>query len=158
MQEDLRILKWLSNRLASLKRARENYSFAYAVRGCDGRDIWYLIRKGGVETAIPIPKNASQWRSIRPELSRWSQSTNSVGSGYLRHEESIGLVTAWFQKNRDELIQTNVITEIPSRWAEMQASWKKSPAVSEQRGSEQRGSEQRVSQPAAPIATAQLVS
>ena len=154
MQEDLRILKWLCNRLASLKRARENYSFAYAVRGCDGRDIWYLIRKGGVETAIPIPKNASQWRSIRPELSRWSQSTNSVGSGYLRHEESIGLVTNWFQKNRDELIQTNVITEIPSRWAEMQASWKKSPAVSEQRVSEQRHSE-----PAAKkIATAQLAS
>ena len=131
MREDLRILKWLSNRLASFKRARENYSFVYEIRGCDGRDIWYLIRKGGVETVIAAPKNAAQWRTIRTKLLRWHNSTNAVGSGYLRPEESIGLVTAWFQKNRDELAQTHEFKEIPLRWGDMQVGWKKSQVVAE---------------------------
>ncbi|MCY2985223.1 MAG: GIY-YIG nuclease family protein [Planctomycetota bacterium] len=122
MRDDFKILKWLSNRLASFKRAREQYSFIYSVKGCDGRDIWYLIRKGGIEHAIAMPKNASHWRSARTALSRWHQSNESVGAGFLRCEETIGLVATWFQKNRDELRETKSLAEIPARWSEMQIS------------------------------------
>lgn len=122
MRDDFKILKWLSNRLASFKRAREQYSFIYSVKGCDGRDIWYLIRKGGIEHAIAMPKNASHWRSARTALSRWHESNESVGAGFLRYEETIGLVTTWFQKNRDELRETKSVAEIPARWSEMQIS------------------------------------
>ena len=124
MRDDLKILKWLSNRLASFKRAREQYSFIYSVKGCDGRDIWYLIRKGGIEHAIAMPKNAAHWRTARIDLARWHEHSESVGSGFLRYEESIGLVTTWFQKNRDELRETRAVTEIPTRWTEMQATLK----------------------------------
>lgn len=123
MREDLRIIKWLSNRFASFKRARENYCFCYEVRGCDGRDIWYLIRKGGVEHAIQKPHNAAKWRTIRTELARWHGHPNAVGLGYARPEESIGLVTSWFQKNKDELSNTHVVTQVPTRWSEMQTLW-----------------------------------
>ena len=116
------INKWLSNRLASFKRAREQYSFIYSVKGCDGRDIWYLIRKGGIEHAIAAPKNAAHWRTARTDLSRWHEHSESVGSGFLRYEETIGLVTTWFQKNRDELRETRAVAEIPTRWTEMQSN------------------------------------
>jgi excinuclease ABC subunit C len=118
MREDHRILKWLSNRLMHLKRARENYSFIYQVKGCDGRDVWYLIRKGGVETAVAVPKNAAEWRVIRPMIVKWKACSNAVGSGYLRHEESIGLVSSWFQKEKDQLHQTHVVSEVPQGWKE----------------------------------------
>ncbi len=124
MREDLKILKWLTNRLASFKRAREQYSFIYSVRGCDGRDIWYLIRKGGIEHALAMPKNASQWRSARSELDRWHSNSESVGSGFLRYEETIGFVTAWFQKNRDELRETQAVAVVPKLWSEMQSASK----------------------------------
>lgn len=118
MRDDWKILKWLSNRLANFKRAREQYSFIYSVKGFDGRDIWYLIRKGGVEHALASPKNATQWRTARTALSKWHSHTNSVGSGYLRYEETIGLVTAWFQKNREELGETRALAHVPSNWTE----------------------------------------
>jgi excinuclease ABC subunit C len=124
MRDDHKVLKWLSNRLASFKRAREQYSFIYPVRGCDGRDIWYLIRKGGVEHAIGFPKNASQWRTARSALTRWHENNDSVGSGFLRYEETIGLVTTWFQKNREELRETQSVAEIPMHWNEMQTNLK----------------------------------
>ena len=122
MRDDLKILKWLATRLASFKRAREQYSFIYSVRGCDGRDIWYLIRKGGIEHALAMPKNASQWRKARGELDRWHGNSESVGSGFLRYEETIGFVTAWFQKNRDELRETQAVAVVPKLWSEMQSS------------------------------------
>jgi len=124
LRDDLKILKWLSNRLASFKRAREQYSFIYSVRGCDGRDIWYLIRKGGIEHAIAAPKNASHWRSSRLELSRWHETNGSAGAGFLRYEETIGFVTSWFQKNRNELLETRAVSEIPIRWSEMNLAMK----------------------------------
>ena len=124
MRDDLKILKWLSNRLASFKRAREQYSFIYSVQGCDARDIWYLIRKGGIEHAIAAPKNASQWRSSRSELTRWHETSESAGAGFLRYEESIGFVTSWFQKNRKELLETRAVAEIPTRWSDMNLAWK----------------------------------
>jgi len=123
MREDVRILRWLANRLASLKRARENYSFVYEIKGCDGRDIWYMIRKGGVEAAMARPKNATQWRSLKSRLAKWHSSDNSVGSGYLRHEETIGLVTSWFQKQRDELSRTHVLTAVPKDWSELTSTF-----------------------------------
>ncbi len=137
MRDDLKILKWLSNRLASLKRAREQYSFVYSVEGCDGRDIWYLIRKGGIEHAIAAPKNGVQWRTCRSELNRWHGDGETVGSGYMRYEETLGFVTAWFQKNRDELRQTTPVSQIPTRWQDLK-EWKsqrKSPATLEKAAS-----------------------
>jgi excinuclease ABC subunit C len=131
MREDVRILRWLANRLAGLKRARENYSFLYEIKGMDGRDIWYLIRKGGVEAAMARPKNATQWRSLRTQLARWHSSAGSVGSGYLRHEETIGLVTSWFQKQRDELLKTHVVTSVPKNWSEIASSLFQQQALKE---------------------------
>ncbi len=122
LRDDLKILKWLSSRLACFKRAREQYSFVYSVDGCDGRDIWYLIRKGGVEHAIAAPKNGGQWRTARSSLDRWHGSCDTVGTGYLRYEETIGLVTAWFQKNRDDQSQTTAVSQIPMRWQDMKNS------------------------------------
>jgi excinuclease ABC subunit C len=131
MREDVRILRWLANRLAGLKRARENYSFLYEIQGLDGRDIWYLIRKGGVEAAMARPKNATQWRSLRTQLAKWHCSAGSVGAGYLRHEETIGLVTSWFQKQRDELLKTHVVTSVPKNWSEIASSLFQQQALKE---------------------------
>ena len=83
-----------------------------------------LFRSGGIEHALAMPKNAPQWRSARSELDRWHSNSESVGSGFLRYEETIGLVTAWFQKNRDELRETQAVAVVPKLWSEMQSASK----------------------------------
>jgi excinuclease ABC subunit C len=131
LREDLRILKWLTNRLALLRRARENYSFVYRVQGEASNDIWYLIRKGGVEAALAAPSSARQWQSIRGPLHRWHSSQATLGNGYLRGEETLGLVASWFQKDRNQFSQTFVLNEIPVKWSDWVSAPKVNAAVAE---------------------------
>ena len=47
-------LQWLSDHLERLRQARDRHSFAYPLPGRDGREWWYLIRRGLVNEARVI--------------------------------------------------------------------------------------------------------
>jgi hypothetical protein len=68
---------------------------------------------------------------LRTQLAKWHCSAGSVGAGYLRHEETIGLVTSWFQKQRDELLKTHVVTSVPKNWSEIASSLFQQQALKE---------------------------
>jgi excinuclease ABC subunit C len=106
--------------------ARDSVPCLYHEPGSDGRSLWYLIRHGGVEHAVAIPECSAQWRPIRTQVKNWLKDAANVRCAYLKSEDSLGLVTAWFQKNpqlRENIIPLPNDASIPDTWTELKQSW-----------------------------------
>lgn len=118
LREDYKAVRWLSRRAVEIKRARDNYTFVYAVQGNDcGRnpgeasdkfDIWYLIRRGVLEGAVAAPRDEPEKRRVRRQLAKWLESDGTVGGQYTPRSETLALITSWFRNNRSELNQAFV--------------------------------------------------
>ena len=98
LQEDLKIITWLTRRLEEHSKARQQLTCIYDVTGEDGRDIWYLIRRGVIEHAIAKPKNKRTQQSAMREVARWEQLDNHLGAKFHRREETLAIVSGWFRK------------------------------------------------------------
>jgi excinuclease ABC subunit C len=101
-REDLRVVKWLQSRLVDHARARAWLTCVYPVRGVDGRDIWYFVRRGVVEHAIRAPKNKRSESVALRAVEEWQACDNIVGTKYARREETLAIVAGWFRKKPDE--------------------------------------------------------
>jgi excinuclease ABC subunit C len=101
-REDLKLVKWMVNRLQDHARARERLTCIYPILGCDQRPIWYLIRRGVVEHAVAAPKTARITKSLEKQIRDWYESDNTVGTGYVRCEENLAIVSGWFRKYKEE--------------------------------------------------------
>jgi excinuclease ABC subunit C len=112
-REDARILRWLTNRLADHARAREQLTCVYPVRGCDGRDIWYLIRRGVIEHAVQPPRQGRAHRIALEEVRKWAVCDNTLGVHFHRREETLAIVSGWFRKNPTEQKQIRLVHELP---------------------------------------------
>jgi len=149
LQADLKIIKWLSSRLQMLSTARTSLpavhfepsfvpttcpsstspsSASTAMPSADNklRGFLYLIRNGGIETAISTPKSEKEWRTLRREIIVWLQSDQKLETKYCRSEDSLGTTTAWFQKHpkiRKRLITLESIDQIPENWNEWMSHW-----------------------------------
>jgi len=97
-RDDLQIVKWMVNRLQDHARARDQLTCIYPVQGCDQRPIWYLIRRGVAEHAVEAPKTTRIPKSLEKQIRHWYESGNTVGSGYVRCEENLAIVSGWFRK------------------------------------------------------------
>src|SRR5207237_10230372 len=76
LRDKLESLRWLSDHLERLRRAREGYSVVYPVRGPDGRERWYLIRHGRVVRALPAPADAEERAAAAALIERVYQGKN----------------------------------------------------------------------------------
>lgn len=144
LQADLKIIKWLSSRLHLLNTARKSppavhfeptfesvgrtspESLANSPTTDHLHGLLYLIRNGGIEYAISTPKSDKEWKSLRSEIIAWLQSDIKLETKFCRSEDSLGLVTAWFQKNpkiRKRLISLESIDQIPQSWDEWHSHW-----------------------------------
>ncbi len=126
MRDDLQIVKWLSNRLAAHRKAREGLPMIYHEAGDDKRSVWYLIRCGGVEHCVEAANNAKQWYAARQVLIRWLNHESVVAGVYQKSDASLGLVTSWFQRNRNRkglLISLPNIENVPNTFREMKDTW-----------------------------------
>jgi excinuclease ABC subunit C len=112
-RDDLKLVKWMSNRLQDHARAREQLTCIYPVQGCDQRPIWYLIRRGVVEHAVEAPKTARITKSLEKQLRHWHESDKTVGTGYVRCEENLAIVSGWFRKNASEQLMLRHVTGEP---------------------------------------------
>jgi excinuclease ABC subunit C len=101
-REDHLVMKWLVKRLEDHARVRNRLTCIYPVKGIDGRDVWYFIRRGVVEHAIRAPKTKRGEPKAAQEVQRWLDSDNSIGTRYQRREETLAIVAGWFRKNPDE--------------------------------------------------------
>lgn len=124
VREDLRILKWLTAKLAGQKKARQGEPFVYRTITTDQRCIWYLMRRGGIEHSIAAPTDAASWRKARSSILKWLDSDGKVGTGYLDSEDTIGLVTSWFQKFKAEWQHTHKLGDVPEKWTDAKQLWR----------------------------------
>ena len=116
-REDSRIIRWLSNRLTDHARAREQLTCIYPVTGQDGRDIWYLIRRGVIEHAV-LSRNAGRVsRATIDEVQKWANCDNTLGVHFQRREETLAIVSGWFRKNPAEQKAIRLLHELPENFA-----------------------------------------
>jgi excinuclease ABC subunit C len=144
LQADLKIIQWLSSRLQRLSAARKSLPAVHFEPAFESaaptssvptantpvqkklRGLLYLIRNGGIEYAISIPKSDKEWRSLRCEIIAWLQSDHQLETKYCRSEDSLGLATAWFQKHpkiRKRLITLESIDQVPQAWDAWRSQW-----------------------------------
>lgn len=103
LREDLRILRWLSKKLQQHRSASENPPSIYWEPSPvypHARGILYLLRNGGVQTSVACPTDANHWPIIRETIGQWFTSHERMDARLCRTEDSLGLVTAWFQKHK----------------------------------------------------------
>ncbi len=112
-REDSRIIRWLTSRLADHARAREQLTCIYPVKGQDGREIWYLIRRGVIEHAVQSPKRGRASRATIDEIQKWARCDNTLGGHFHRREETLAIVSGWFRKNPAEQKHIRLLHELP---------------------------------------------
>ena len=113
LREDLQAITWLSRRVEDMAQAREHYTFVYPVTGHAGattqagsRTIWYLIRRGAIEGALPAPCTAEEQRHARTTIRQWLRADKRLGTAFSPRPETLALIASWFRNNRGELKKT----------------------------------------------------
>ena len=122
LREDLKVARWLSRRLIEHSKARQTLTCIYPVAGCDGRDVWYLIRRGVVEHALAAPANGRFYAGSCRTAKDWFGQGNHVGTNFSRREETLAIVNLWFRTNPDQRKKLLYFDALPQRYAEMQVA------------------------------------
>ena len=107
LRDKLHRLEELREQFGRLRFAVETLSFLYTVRGHEGDDRLYLIRRGRVRAEVPDPRTSRDRRSldalIRSVYSPPERQTASVPT----HEiDELLLLSSWFRRNPAELDNT----------------------------------------------------
>jgi excinuclease ABC subunit C len=107
LRDKLQRLEELREQFGRLRFAVETLSFLYTVRGHEGEDRLYLIRRGRVRAEIPAPQTPSDRKSldvlVRSVDSPPERQTASVPT----HEiDELLLLSSWFRRNPAELDNT----------------------------------------------------
>jgi excinuclease ABC subunit C len=103
LRDKLAELRWLTDRLAWLKNARQEHSYIYPLEGHDGQTVWYLIERGRVRAAV-YPSTTPRERAAVDKLIEQVYSDVKV-TGKLMPKgqvDSVLLVAAWFRKRPEE--------------------------------------------------------
>jgi excinuclease ABC subunit C len=100
LRDRLEDLRWLHLHLARLRWAREQ-SFVYPLQGYDGRDWWYLIRRGQVRLILPAPDSGDGATAGVLE-SVYEGKPGPRQGGAVERVEAMALVAAWFRKHPGE--------------------------------------------------------
>jgi excinuclease ABC subunit C len=103
VRDKLDSLRWLSERLGDLRRARDRQSFVYPVQGYDGEDTWYLVRAGRVLAALRAPKDAAELRLCKGVIRKtYQERMVSAETATVDEIDSVLLVAAWFRRHPQE--------------------------------------------------------
>jgi excinuclease ABC subunit C len=106
LREDLRVVQWLSRRVADLALAKNKYTFVYRVAGIDSKDVWYLIRRGQLEGALPAPRTIHDKNRTQRLIQRWYEDDRRLGTRFTARPETLALIASWFRNNKKELNHT----------------------------------------------------
>jgi excinuclease ABC subunit C len=99
LREKLAAMQWLQQHLERVREATKLNHFIYPVRGHNGQDIWYLIRRGWVAAAVPAPCDPQTRQQAAEAIDAIFLHPHS-GKGLPQSEEIDGLVlvSAWFRR------------------------------------------------------------
>ena len=82
-----------------LRFAVESLSFVYDVKGCDGRDRSYVIRRGVVRAEVDTPRSRKQRTALQKVVDDIFGETPPKGSSIPTHEiDELLLLSSWFRK------------------------------------------------------------
>ena len=96
------VLSWLHGHLERLRHARERHSFIYPVTGHDGREVWYLIRRGVVAAALPAPGEGEGKRTAAEIARVFGAAPPWTGATPAEEIDGVLLVATWFRKHAAE--------------------------------------------------------
>jgi excinuclease ABC subunit C len=117
LRDHREVLRWLWDELARVRRARQEHTFVYPVRGPDEREIWYLIHRGRVVAALAPPQTdadraraAERIEAVFGKDNAWAAPpVNEVIDGVL-------LIAAWFRRHPEERARTRLPAEVLAAW------------------------------------------
>ena len=91
-------------RFDRLRFAVESLSFVYNVRGFDGRDRTYVIRRGIVRAELDTPKTRRDRTAMRRLVDDIFGEIPTTGSSIPTHEiDELLLLSSWFRKYPEEM-------------------------------------------------------
>jgi excinuclease ABC subunit C len=103
-RDKLHRLNQLRDQFARLRYAVEKLSFVYRVRGVDGDDRVYLIRRGRVRAELAQPRTVPEKRALRDLVRAVFEAAEGLSSTIPAHEiDELLLLSAWFKRNPKEL-------------------------------------------------------
>lgn len=107
LRDKLQRLELLREQFSRLRFAVETLSFIYTVRGHNGDDRVYLIRRGRVRAERPAPSSAKAKRELRRIAEEIYTPSTSAPLAVPAHEiDELLLLSAWFRRNPAELERT----------------------------------------------------
>lgn len=107
LRDKLHRLEDLREQFGRFRFAVETLSFLYTVRGHEGDDRLYLIRRGRVRAEVPAPKSARDRRSVDELVHSVYAPLERKSSSVPTHEvDELLLLSSWFRRNPGELDYT----------------------------------------------------
>ena len=107
LRDKLHRLEDLKEQFGRFRFAVETLSFLYTVRGHEGDDRLYLIRRGRVRAEVPKPKTARDKRSVEELVQSVYSPPERRTSSVPTHEvDELLLLSSWFRRNPGELDNT----------------------------------------------------
>ena len=107
LRDKLQRLEELRDQFGRLRFAVETLSFLYTVRGHEGDDRLYLIRRGRVRAEVLPPQTAKDKRTLESLVqSVYSPPERQTASIPTHEIDELLLLSSWFRRNPAELDNT----------------------------------------------------
>ena len=107
LKAKLEALEWLAERLARFHAGADRLSFVHRVRGHDGSERLYLIRRGTVRAERPAPSSTAEERELAALVTRVYDGPDPNGADIPTHDlEEFYLVASWFRKHPPDRVRT----------------------------------------------------
>ena len=105
--ETLKSVEYVHRSLRRLAKARNDFTFIYAMPGYDGCNAWYLVHCGEIAAVTSAPRDSEQYAALKPTLKHWKATTaNTLARGLGAYPHTLAIVASWFRKNKPELKRT----------------------------------------------------
>ncbi len=103
LRDRLSEIEWLAGRLASLRAARDKFNFVYPVTSAAGREIWYIIFRGGIAAAVHPPADRKRGDTARRLITEWHSQGRLDNAPLVEQHPTVSLLSHWFRTRPEEL-------------------------------------------------------
>jgi hypothetical protein len=103
LRDKLDVLRWLDDRLNTLRTALNHPPFIYPVKGSDHEETWYVINRGMVVAAMPAPRLPDEEQLVRKAIEgSISDKTRFLARMPAQAMDGVHLVSSWFRRRPEE--------------------------------------------------------
>jgi excinuclease ABC subunit C len=110
-RDKLERLEALRAQFGRLRFAVENLSFVYTVKGHEGQDRVYLIRRGVVRAELEKPRSPKDRRTMKQLVEDIFEQTDKPTASVPTHEiDELLLLSSWFRRFPQEMKRTKQVS------------------------------------------------